>query len=147
MKKEIKDFIHLHLGCECETKVKYPSGGTSNVKAVFVGIDRLSVDTSYTTRPFDIYGKPWDHFHETKEAPIPILRELSSMTEADSLKIFGVKNKWKLFTEERTDKTFDAPDRWLFTPNETVELLKLSFDIYGLLESGLAIEAKETVSQ
>jgi hypothetical protein len=69
------------------------------------------------------------------------------MTEADSLKIFGVKNKWKLFTEERTDKTFDAPDRWLFTPNETVELLKLSFDIYGLLESGLAIEAKETVSQ
>lgn len=65
----------------------------------------------------------------------PILRRLSSMTEEDSIEMFGT-SKENFYAKENAK----PEDLFLFTPNETAKLLSKHFDLFGLLDAGLAIE-------
>jgi hypothetical protein len=164
---KIRDILHLYLGCEAEVNVtyRYPKKTHRLLKAVFLGINRLSVDTSYTARPFDVYGKPWDEFYETKEAPKPILRQLSSMTEEEARVITGytafenIREVTKFWKDDKcacveyrwkhdgmvdgwaysASAVYFTKDEW--TPELFQYLLSKHFDLFNLIPEGLAIDA------
>jgi hypothetical protein len=66
-----------------------------------------------------------------------LLRPLHEMTESDGMKIFGSKKKYLFY---RKEKEQNPGDLFLFTPNEIDKLLKEGFDLFNLIESGLAID-------
>lgn len=137
MKKELKDYLHLYLGCEVRT--------------------------------IDYYGKEWKqqlltpqlyselfhtgHFSYQVEFIKPILRPLSDMTEEEKVKVY----LWEYANNESGELVKNDSDRDFFVvKNEhgmrcyvnlhhfsaetTRKLLKAGFDLFGLIESGLAID-------
>lgn len=113
--KKIEDYLHLYLGCECQTPE-----GVMKLNAVYHDSNPVFYDS---VNDFA--------FSEIKL----ILRPLSSMTEVEQNEIGlygGGGNKfcdWK-----------GTPVNG-FSPDTFRLLLSKSFDLFGLIESGLAIDA------
>lgn len=150
--KEIKDYLHLYLGCEVMDLY-------SNRINVLTGVDNdheLPVKTLWQNK-----GRWALPYSEIK----PILRRLSSMTEEELKIICG----WPLqahreVTGFRTTAKFAEisyrwPDSnmehgWAYsstalyfskeewTPEQFLYLLSNGFDLFGLIDSGLAMEKK-----
>jgi len=110
--KEIKDYyLHLYLGCEFYL---------SEAKNDFVHIDR----------PMGVWDLSQNEKYEDRIIK-PILRPLSDMTE-----------------EEQSEVNFrDINAAWAYTNEEVWSfeqvryLLSKHFDLFGLIESGLAIDS------
>lgn len=153
MVKDIKEVIHLYLGCECEfyhegfnfiptvgkLKELYIDGSGNNISSVYVG--NRSINEKY--------------FNYIK----PILRSLDDITEEECIWIANLA-----FTEEVTplDRAAIGKEFIQYTflgkglnhkMIESVEeigiehsfeltryLLSKHFDLFGLIESGLAID-------
>lgn len=167
--KELKDYLHLYLGCDLW--IEEP--GETAFKSKFEGIDA-------TGRPI---AKEYEHqilwkFNEIK----PILRPLSDMTDVEIIKVAKIADclpigwydnngYWEI---NRTDHpnigievccngkyairvTFKKPALYfvdyeksgVFYLPETIEifryLLSKHFDLFGLIDAGLAID-KTTLS-
>lgn len=130
MKKDIKDYLHLYLGCDAITKwhlectlvavTKSEYNPYSDCKIMRKDASKVMLDASFSDITL-------------------ILRPLSSMTEADGLKIFGSKTKYLLYRKEAKEL---GADLWLFTANEYTELLKAGFDCHDLIPNNLAINAE-----
>ncbi len=101
MKKEIKDYLHLYLGCKVVFNEK--------LKAVIT--HKLLADNLVP-----------------KEKLKPILRPLSDMTEDEDQEFEYIRYKKDLSIYEGTAM-------------QTAYLLSKNFDLFGLIESGLAIDA------
>ena len=126
--KDIKQYLHLYLGCEIETDISFSISHHSPV--------------SYKKLDADNYGKiigelsvsEWSRYCK------PILRPLSSMTEEEAFECFG--SQWD--GDEPTMKSMVKEDGWElmhFAPTHFKYLLSKGFDLFGLIESGLAIGA------
>lgn len=118
---ELKDYLHFYLGCECMmTKPSYHA----------VHELHLSVKERFVLR-----GKLLAYFIETTtQAEIkPILRPLSDMTN-DEWNEMG--RKLRTGANIRT-----ARDLWKMNAEETVYLLSKHFDLFGLIDAGLAIDS------
>ena len=105
MSKEIKDYLHLYLGC---------IGRGDSGAAIF-----LSADTLSKINRGDISFRP-------------ILRNLSDMT-TEELELFAdlnIKSDYKNVYEKQAEIT-----RFL---------LSQEFDLFGLIEAGLAIDKTKT---
>lgn len=113
MEKEIKDYLHLYLGCQCVWRVK----GLDDEWRI-AGVDLKVLDRVYDRQPFEFK---------------PILRKLSDMTEeeATEMQLSGI---WFRTTKERWEDI-------ICTPENLIQLLSKHFDLFGLIESGLAIDA------
>jgi hypothetical protein len=134
--KELKDFIHLYLGCECVI-------GDSNVKETIQAVSEYSICTGSNKHGVD----SWYKIPSVK----PILRPLSDMTEEEKVTLFDLEisnyseykskliavdlwiQRWQRYPSTEFGKWF--PKTFLF-------LLSKHFDIFGLIESGLAIDSK-----
>src|SRR5690606_34098036 len=121
--KDIKDYLHLYFYSEIE------------ITEVFINVG-YKVGQRFTPTGGEIHLA-------LRENPVfsckPILRRLSDMSEEDSRKIFGTKTK-HLFYKKEEER--DPAGLFLFTPNEFKKLCEESFDPFGLIDAGLAIDAK-----
>ena len=109
--KDIKDYLHLYLGCEVLWEIEHESaseGGTEILDG---------------------------HLVETAKAGLrivkPVLRHLSDMIEEDcNLLGWDYKYQGKIISH-RAENLF---------PEEVRILLKQGFDLFGLIEAGLALD-------
>lgn len=119
MKKDIKDYLHLYLGCELSI-----NGNIYRLRSVDLTKKWIAFNAD------GYYGNPIKTNLGTNVKPI--LRKLSSMTEEErnelrSLQPAGEDMFWL--------KNLGMPAHFL---------LSRGFDLFGLIEEGLAIE-KTTV--
>lgn len=125
--KKIEDYIHLYLGCEVETPTRRykPEGGKS-----YKAVGKI-MDIDLVIKQVGIHF-PEEDIHDLKNYPFdqvkPLLSPLSSITE-----------------EERFELRSLVPAAedllWLKNVGETTRwLLSKHFDLFGLIESGLALD-------
>lgn len=124
-KTDIKSYLHLYLGCELDTNIPgdyvHPYGHTK--------IDTLDSDSiakvlwTLDKKERDQKGGFIDSDHIYCK---PILRPLSSMTVEEEFEIFPkmTSSKW-------------GP----YSPDEFARLLSKGFDIFNLIEKGLALSS------
>lgn len=129
MRTELKDVIHLYLGCECmigDTKWKKPEIHPDDLAP---GIDLN-------------YGKPIKSIidYHTLQAYshkiTPMLRSLDSITEEEKREFFKLQ-----YGDEKYDERLVRVSTSLHTlfPETFLYLLSRGFDLFGLIESGQAI--------
>lgn len=115
MEKKLSDYLHLYLGCA----VKHQS---------FVNPFQLkSISSNGILR---VGGFDDDVSYNTVVENIKLcLRPLSDMTE----------DEWKDFRLPDTYQEVFKSGK-VFKPSEFLQLLKHGFDLFGLIDSGLAID-------
>lgn len=125
MEKQLKDYLHYYLGCEC--KMTKPS---------YHAVHELHLSTGTT---FVLTGKLLHYFIEptTKAEVKPILRKLSTTTEEEKNKIAELSKKYR--GSEFTLPAFEMSKMW--AAEQTHYLLSKHFDLFQLCEAGLAIDA------
>lgn len=128
MEKQLKDYLHLYIGCDVQTRF---------------GI------TNFNYYTLDLWSR--GAYQEIR----PILRPLSSITEEEAEKIcffnYGENYSWYIYGNEPNphilhllegdEKYTDRIKLYIGTPEVWRYLLSKSFDLFGLIESGLAIDA------
>jgi hypothetical protein len=118
MSKEIKDYLHLYLGCECMT----PKG----IGKLF----RYDIETNWTWCVFGIMGPEFEdsgHIENVK----PILRPLSDMSEEEKIEL-------KLNVVQASTINHASEIMWTF--EQVRILLSKHFDLFNLIGEGLAID-------
>jgi hypothetical protein len=117
MKKELKDFIHLYLGCQCQFETD-----------TFILDGIIGGQIVYSTES-DESGEGIYDIEDIK----PILRKLSDMTEEET-------NEFNMIYY---DEQFETEYQKIITnAKATSFLLSKHFDIFNLIPSGLAIDSK-----
>ena len=110
MKKELKDYLHLYLGCEIDIsgqrEILDSVAKSGQIETLFRGYLRNYRDLS-------------------DEDIAPILRPLSDMTDEEAQEVYTIKGK----------NAFNN-----FEGETTKHLLSKHFDLFGLIEAGLAID-------
>ena len=125
--KELKDYLHLYLGCECKTpwgilrltrfdikdkyKAWFTTGFKENEKILYAN---GCIGKSFQTSSIKL-----------------ILRPLSDMTE-------GEKSGLKLNLSQ--ENNIDNPNAVMWEFEQVRILLSKHFDLFGLIEAGLAID-------
>lgn len=108
MKKELKDYLHLYLGCS----VKWYNGKIATL-----------IDTDKTNcNIYDVVK-----YHTGIENIKPILRPLSDMTEEEEMEWRNISGG----NQSPTLKESAEEIRWFLSKH---------FDLFGLIEAGLAID-------
>lgn len=126
MSKQLKDYLHLYLGCEC----MYLNG-----EAV---ISEISMDSRYELLCSVKLKGGKKHLQAAIEKVKPILRPLPDMTDEEKKEI---DKQYKAFTKS---KTFNDTGVVMWAAKHTQILLSKHFDLFGLIESGLAIDKTKT---
>jgi hypothetical protein len=135
--KKIEDYLHLYLGCECEFKTVETQKLFSR-KLIGIDVDYL-FQPAYDRNPVYEYIKP-------------ILRPLSDMTEEEAVKVsiaywgtekprlheYAGKQLVRNFNNDVYKHHWEYPEK---LPEIIRILLSQGFDLFGLIESGLAIDS------
>lgn len=137
MEKNIKDYLHLYIGCE----VMIETNGEEGFKAVLKGVCESEVEPGKTIAIIDNSYDEGYAFHEFFiEDAKPLLRPLSEMTvnegrELDNIQRLSKKQGRLLLTNTNGWEVIQsgAPEGFRF-------LLNRGFDLFGLIEAGLAID-------
>lgn len=122
MKKDIKDFLHLYYGQKVKAKYEYNMGDFCFTKG---GEWQMTLEELR-------------HFLGCREVPVKLLlRPLSGMTKKE----FEYKNSI-CFYQELPAKTEDGKSAAVIhdSPQSFLWMLKQGFDLFGLIEAGLAID-------
>lgn len=147
MKELTPQIIALYIGCEC--KMLHHSGW---VGAKLIGI----IDGSPVCQARDANGIDLPHTSvcDSVEGVKLILRPLSSMTEDEAWELAEIYTGEKITYVrigsgqiifnylEGTEVQENCFDILSVSPNSFLYLLSKSFDLFGLIESGLAVELK-----
>lgn len=110
-KKDIRDYLHLYLGCDC---------------LICYNGDQRGLVMQLTGELIDNPDKDITHYE-------PRLRRLSDMTEEEAAIADEILNT---FEGSNPIEAFQG------MANMTLYLLRNKFDVYDLIDSGLAIETK-----
>lgn len=115
MKKDIKDYIHLYLGCDVIVH--------NTIRAT---LNLLNHDHRIAVvKLSEAFGQTLSVMYNEVKLP---LRPLSDMTEEEKVEIFQVgESDWRQRHLE-------------FTSEQFIKLLSKGFDLFGLIEAGLAID-------
>lgn len=147
--KNIKDYLHLYLGCECETPIGIMELSSIDLHYQYPVWFRYKESngekiTYYPKSNYEILsknglrGKAF-HFSEIK----PILRKLDSITDKEAWE------SWRFVTDPHYSHVTNpkhaiihgglgiSTKEWA---NIIRYLLQQGFDIFGLIPSGLAID-------
>jgi hypothetical protein len=120
---ELKDYLHLYLGCQMQAN---KSGDIYTLAAVFTNGTIQLAESSYK-----------DDFFDFK----PILRQLSGMTDEEKQKavieIYGGGSHWNDVNNAVIEFDNEATSNVAFF----YYLLRIHIDLFGLIELGLAIDA------
>lgn len=151
--KEIKDYLHLYLGCDGIVIVNYsvtPELKTREVSCKLKGV----VDDVVYVQCYDVDGIKWDNIDSFSSKTFkPILRPLSDMSDEEMKQCVLVK--YNMRNTLKTTNLIGNKIQWTasgFIPDGEIDLLNASseifrfllskhFDLFGLIESGLAIDA------
>jgi hypothetical protein len=117
MKKELKDYLHLYIGAE-----------------VVCTKEGLNEDLEYTGMVRKVSPRLIDKYLNGNWKPI--LRPLSSMTEEDIYEYDEIQAKGESVAD--TDTKFG--EILVGSPECFLWLLSKHFDIFGLIDAGLAID-------
>lgn len=151
---ELKDVLHLYLGQQCETD--------DGKRGRLAGIDLCQMDNSivmitvrFTDDPFDNYDVYNDN--EKMDRVKPILRRLQSMMEDEAVEMYN-----HLYPNSTAPKVVcadiikslltkkglynEGQDSFIEYVDWFPYLLSKSFDLFGLIDSGQAIDA-DTLKQ
>lgn len=120
--KQLKDYLPFYLGCECVFEDCRNGGDKEQGKLIEIGINMACIETANNDDPY-IECTP----NEIK----PILRPLSDITEGEKMDL-----RSHFLEMDNPYNTGDPP--WHF--EQTRYLLSKHFDLFGLIESGLAID-------
>ena len=123
MKKKIEDYLHLYLGCECII-------GDSITTETIEAVSKNSICTGENKYGIDCWYKI--------SAAKPILRPLSDMTEEEE-KYVGLGLKAGIANASMLKSRYFHS----MTPKVFYYLLSKHFDLFGLIESGFAVNAAE----
>lgn len=129
MEKQLKDYLHLYLGCDLWT-------GTGRVKLIAIQAECIP-NTDFT-----VYCLNGNIIHRCTmdENTKPLLRPLSSMTEEEG-KILDA------MAQQQHDNFTEIPNCKFFTGIRTksadafLYMLSRSFDLFNLIPDGLAIDS------
>lgn len=122
MKTLTPQILGLYIG----QWVKHDAGKTGTIASIGTdGQMHLEIDADA------------DLFLTTTESVRPILRPLSSMTEEEQEHLDSLNN-----IDRGTIKHYKNVGILEVRPNEFLYLLSRGFDLFGLIDSGLAIEKK-----
>jgi hypothetical protein len=136
MTKNIKDYLHLYLGCDCEYFEKLIFGDIQKRKAKLKGVNYPFAEFHPITVHSEVALQTT--FRRNVRDIKPILRPLSDMTEGEMEEcgnmIYDFSNdealakwEWKYFETGLDAEQFN----WLLSKH---------FDLFGLIEAGLAID-------
>lgn len=129
MKTELKDVLHLYLGCQVQTNYRRETTGGSPMKKLKGTLQEI--DLYMPDKCGVLLEDQSDKTHYSNldiKTVKPILRPLSDMTEKEWLK-------------EMPDRPALKPGYELnFSATQFNWLLKQGFDLFGLIESGQAID-------
>lgn len=115
MEKKIEDYLHLYLGCEIK-----------------IGDQIEILDAVGQSGEFEsLYKGHLRNFYHISVGVKPILRPLSDMTEEEKFEIQQISG-WVDYNHY-INQGFCKPEVFKY-------LLSKSFDLFGLIESGLAID-------
>ena len=121
--KKIEDYLHLYLGCEAKVDVENELGQLLAI--VLSERIQLGIGFGFNNRAIRL--------HYSEEVKL-ILRPLSDMTDEESKKVnFPVFNK------------NGTPLLNMWFPEDFLYLLSKHFDLFGLIDAGLAIDKTKTV--
>lgn len=128
--KELKNYLHLYLGCEGEATIRYSPGTATQVKAILTAI---RTDGRIIIQGFDKSGKQWADeevigINDFK----PFLRPLSSITE-ERKELDDIRGDTVIDTIIHANYNLANPERIRY-------LLNKRFDLFELIESNLAID-------
>ena len=168
--KEIKDYLHLYLGSECLYEYKFTTqDGIEIRKAKMIGFCENGV---VELRPIDKHGNTSSTVTLRRDVRgiKLILRPLSDMTNSEAQVFY--RNYWGKdyaedwsgdtgsayfnpkkvqITKEHTMRIFEGLDYetgdFLTVARMIPQLLRCGFDLFGLIESGLAISKTQTQEQ
>lgn len=128
MSKEIKDYLHLYLGCEAEIEFIDSAKGRTKLECAHV------------------QGVLTPELVKMVKSCKPILRPLSDMTEEEfeDFKKIADSDFCKMTVIDAASK--DGITRLAHKFNATAYLLSKHFDLFGLIESGLAIDKTKTTN-
>lgn len=148
MEKNIKDYLHLYLGCECiMTRPSYHA------------VHELGLSGD---RTFLLGGKFLTYFIEptTKAEVKPILRPLSDLTHQE-VWVFCNFNEYQKLIKYKVHESFleinwdenEEKDRYYhyyfrqLSARQFHFLLSKHFDVFELIESGLAIDSTKQLAK
>lgn len=121
MKKILfKDVAHLYLGCDLKAVYRTKDGDTG--KEVLVDLNNRKLVGVFSDGTVQ-----WD-FGTLDAEMRPILRKLSDMTKEEGLDAINI--------------VVPEKDSWIGGAKRTIWLAQKGFDLFGLIESGEAIDAK-----
>ena len=133
MEKFTPQIAALYLGQKCQS----PEG-----EGIILGVDNVgNVEVE-----FGIMGPDFSQIYEVGEI-LPILRRLDSLTESEARELTGKKNDaLKIWNGWQTGPRADYDQEQIGEPSAWLKLLSWGFDLFGLIDSGLAIDA-ETIKE
>lgn len=137
MKKDIKDYLHLYVGCEVSREHSESRSKKFIEHGRLVGVSASEVEVGETVAVIDA---GLDHFHEWYVSETkPLLRPLSDMKEEEAAHIDRMARRQKDGQVTPANTKFVTGIR-TETAEALVYLLSKSFDLFGLIEDGLAID-------
>lgn len=164
--KNIEDYFHFYYGCECEFVL------TESKKVLIQELLGIALDYYF----LDVYKKKNPIYDSIKPIlrPLSSMTEEEAIYLANLIQYDGDSFIWKVRLKDELQIVIDGVRNsdyrtvtiaydWKFSvcdtdeygngysgenPHETTRyLLSKSFDLFGLIESGLAIESPQTISQ
>lgn len=138
MNKDIKDYLHLYLGCNAKVDTSKPD--CLLITGEIIEIDSLCIDYC---------------IHGNLATVLPILRPLSNMTGKEVIELFHLSYNDANYQFEEFQKVDNNEFGWRarnqngmecfvpansFKPEVFQWLLSKHFDLFGLIESNLALD-------
>lgn len=166
---EIKDYLHLYIGCEVIVDIRRYLGNStgknvdlSSVRMRFDSINRSSdIDQCWGVTKsdgieyyncFDELCRLYDHFVHSSNLK-PILRPLSNINANDLIALADIIRPENIGNHPRLEESFEDQVNGVVIAIEKIGLyrgpiafqmtrylLKQGFDLFGLIPAGLAID-------
>ena len=152
--KNIKDYLHLYLGCEVDTNIQgqyvHPYGNVSLEKLTAENLFRILDTLDRDVKNKETWDEDSDHYCK------PLLRPLSDMTEEEREEfknLCGLEKEDLDCLTEFNDRFFDGQGSSFGTAHLTnilqwavgvKYLLSKRFDLFGLIDAGNAIDKTKT---
>jgi hypothetical protein len=139
MSKEVKDYLFLYLGCEVMAFHPYADepGPSKAYLTGITGMDEYNVELQFHN---GVHAEEEPCYIKYEEVE-PILRPLSDMTNTEAIEMWDIINPHRLHFDVSVKVNYYKRKTSCFSAEEVRILLSKHFDLFGLIEAGLAIDS------
>lgn len=134
MEKKIEDYLHLYIGCDAVMSTDHWHEPEGDKRVKVTGIAHEARDYVFYLCESGTGNSEIKYFK-------PILRTLESMTEAEL-------NECGNMVYDFSNDEWLLPHKWedfelMLCPEQSHWLIQRHFDLFGLIDAGLALNAAE----